>query len=358
MKESIFVAKEYILQAVVQYGVNMKLRYNVDSCQRMNEGVMTITEFIDEVIMELIRYSCNQNTPKDSLRSHLRQNGMGDDDSKKAAYGRIREYAQKYRDIEAKRRIEQNKDLGEAISGLLSEPMENIHDKLVGYKFNKLQFSELTQLQELRICKSYVEHRLEDTNKVNNSMFKEIMREYDGFVDSLRITNQMSDEEVVFNSLTYWVFQWKYPLELFYAIASYAEEYREIRLDKTQIGMMCGDLTVILPQGRSVSHSRFIKNRNNFIPKLLYREGSNVEVGFYSETLKEYFFLRTSIVQNFVIDSEQGILLKDWFAENVTMEDMASFLREYNLFSSFQEKEWSNKKIRTVRELIKMMTIK
>lgn len=359
MTRKMYDAKYHVLMAITQYGVDMKECWEVDICQYMNHGVMPMTEFIDEVIMELIRYSYDKNAPKDSLRSHLIQNGMGDDDSKKAAYGRIREYAQKYRDLEAQRRIEHYGEFVDEIKGLFATPMDDIQDKLAGYKFNRMQFFELTQLQELRICKSFVEHRLEDTNKVNNTKFKEIMQEYEEFVEKLRITDDMSDEDVVFNSLAYWVLQWKYPFELFYAIATYVDENEGIQLDRTQIALMCADLSISLPQGTASSPSRFVKNRNEFIPKLLYGEnGMSLDVEFDSRTMQEYVFLKALMIQRYAADAEEGIMLKDWFADNITMKDMAEFLRGYNVFSSHQKKNWTNKRIRTVRELIKMMTIK
>ena len=40
------------------------------------------------------------------------------------------------------------------------------------------------------------------------------------------------------------------------------------------------------------------------------------------------------------------------------MEEMAAFLREYDVFGAHKNKEWTNKRIRTVRELIKMLTVK
>ena len=56
--------------------------------------------------------------------------------------------------------------------------------------------------------------------------------------------------------------------------------------------------------------------------------------------------------------NEKGIMLKDWFADEVSMEEMAAFLREYDVFGAHKNKEWTNKRIRTVRELIKMLTVK
>ena len=131
MTRGIYEAKYHVLMAFVQYGVDMAMSGVVkDICQMLDVGVMSSQEFIDEMIMEMIRYAYDKKGKKESLRSHLMQNGMGNDDSKKAAYGRIREYAQKYRDKEAVRRKEL---LGEAPEGLEGLSMETIKDKLSGF---------------------------------------------------------------------------------------------------------------------------------------------------------------------------------------------------------------------------------
>ena len=361
---SIHDAKHHILMAIIQFGVDMDAMGNKELCQYMNHGIMSMTDFMDELIMELIRYSYDKNAEKYSIRNHLIQNGWVDKnghiyDDKKAAFGRSREYAQKYRDLEAKRRVEHYGEMVDEIKELLPPSMDDMQDKLSGYKFNRMQFFELKQLQELRICKSFVEHRLEDNNSVNNKTFKEIFLQYEEFVDSLRLTEDMSDEDVVFNSLAYWVLQWKYPLELFYTVAEYVDNNKDIQLNKTQLALMCADLHVSLAQGTASSASRFVKIRNKFVPKLLYGEsGMNLEIEFDSFTLQNYIYLKAIMIQRYAADVEKGIMLKDWFADNVSMNEIATFLRGYNVFAAHRSKEWNNKRIRTVRELIKMLTIK
>lgn len=357
MTRGIYEAKYHVLMAFVQYGVDMAMSGVVkDICQMLDVGVMSSQEFIDEMIMEMIRYAYDKKGKKESLRSHLMKNGMGNDDSKKAAYGRIREYAQKYRDKEAERRKEL---LGEAPEGLEGLSMETIKDKLSGYEFNAMQFFELTQLQEIRIFKSFVEHRLEDTNKVSNTKFKELFEEYEDFVDSLRITEDMSDEDVVFNSLAYWVIQWKYPFELFYTIALFEEENKGAIDNREQISLLCADLSIQRPHGTISTHSRFIKTRNNMVKRIMYNtEKMSDDVDFDTFTLQEYIYLKAQMMQNYCADAEKLYYLKDWFAEETTISEWADFLREYDIFSIHQEKEWTNKRIKTVRELIKKMTVK
>ena len=55
---------------------------------------------------------------------------------------------------------------------------------------------------------------------------------------------------------------------------------------------------------------------------------------------------------------DSGEAFKDWFANETDIADWAEFLREYDLLSMYEKKQWNNKRIRKVRELIKLMTIK
>lgn len=46
-----------------------------------------------------------------------------------------------------------------------------------------------------------------------------------------------------------------------------------------------------------------------------------------------------------------GQSAEDWFAENTTMEDWASFFRDYKIFDSWHEKELTNATIRNMRTI-------
>lgn len=51
------------------------------------------------------------------------------------------------------------------------------------------------------------------------------------------------------------------------------------------------------------------------------------------------------------IEDDDGIKYKDWFREESSMEDWASFFRYYNMFSIWEKKEWTNKRIQNMRYL-------
>ncbi len=51
-------------------------------------------------------------------------------------------------------------------------------------------------------------------------------------------------------------------------------------------------------------------------------------------------------------------MLKDWFVQETTIDDWAEFLKDYDLFSVYKKKEWTDQRNKKVRDLIKQMTIK
>lgn len=57
-------------------------------------------------------------------------------------------------------------------------------------------------------------------------------------------------------------------------------------------------------------------------------------------------------------DANSGLLLKDWFVQETTIDDWAEFLKDYDLFSVYKKKEWTDQRNKKVRDLIKQMTIK
>lgn len=326
----------------------------------LNEGAMSIPEFIDEVVMEFIRYSFDLYQEKNSIRGHLIENGIYDD-SQKAAYGRALKYAQKYRDLEADKRLTDGDEITqEQLRLLRGMQMENIEQKKSGHKLTPMQFFELDQLQHIRILKSFVEHRLENTHKVSHGEFREMFTEYEKFLAELKPSKGATSEDHVFNTLAFWVLEWKYPLLFFYDVAVFMEEKGIVDIQPERLVRLCGDCRMPYKYGTAGTHSRFIKLRSQMIPKILCEEDKETDdIAFDTFTLGQYLIIKALIMQRFMIDVEQGIMLKDWFYQNTTIDDWASFLKEYNLFSILKETDWSSdSRVSRVKNLINKMTIK
>lgn len=351
MTDKMKIAKHHILMAILSYARDT----NDEIVNMLNAGVMSIEEFIDEIVMELIRYAYDKNMLKKSMRSHMIDAGMKDDDSMRMAYSRMMEYVQKYRSREAE---VYDSVLGTYPEALNPVPMEEVKEKLAGYQITKMNFFEMTKLQDLGILKSMVEHRLDNSKKVDNTRFMELFSEFEEFVDKLQLTDQMNDEDVVFNSVAYWVLEWKYPFELFYRMALHMEENDYKKVDCHQIVRLAGFCRIQRLTGVGASNSRFIKRRNNMVAKVVYDDANKtMDNEFNTYTLEEYLYLKAIIVETYCADVKKGILLKEWFASQTTIVDWADFLKEYNIFAIRQKKDWSNKHIRFVRNLIKSSTI-
>lgn len=358
LNQKIFLTKQHIVMAVVQYCAE----HDEDMprlAEYLDVGVMSISEFADEIIMELIRDAYDKQMEKGSIRSHLLQNDMLDD-SQKAAYSRIQRYAQKYRDKEADRRIENGEPMNEETLSLFRGlSMDSIEEKTAGYQINDMQFFELTQLKDLRILKSFVEHRLESSKKVSNTAFCEMFSEYEDFIEKLIPKDTSSPEEIVFNTMAYWVLEWKYPLSTFYEIALLDEKSPLGKIDSQQVCAVCGDTVIPYEYGNIFTHSRFIKKRPELVPKIIFDKNYMTdENDFDTFTLGQYLSIKALMMNNYCADVETGLMLKDWFAEETTIEDWAEFLKEYDLFSVYSRKDWTDQRIRKVRELIKQMTVK
>ena len=289
MTDNLKITRYHILMGILTYAQDI----NEDIADMLDVGVMSIEEFIDEVIMELIRYAYDKNMPRKSMRSHLIDSGIKDDDSIRMAYSRVMEYVQKYRDREADF---YNDFIGLHPEALDALPMDAVEERLAGYQITRMNFFELTKLQDIRVLKSMVEHRIDNTKRVDNTRFQELFEEYESFVDSLVLTKEMSDEDVVFNSVAYWVLEWKYPFELFYRIALHMDENDYKEIERHQIGRLAGYCAVHRPHGNVSSPSRFIKRRNEMVPRVIYAESKETDDNEYDVfTLEEYLFLKRTI---------------------------------------------------------------
>ena len=79
---------------------------------------------------------------------------------------------------------------------------------------------------------------------------------------------------------------------------------------------------------------------------------------FECRTFGQYLIIKSLMLNYYCADASSGLLLKDWFVQETTVDDWVEFLKEYDLFSVYKKKEWADRRIKKVRDLIKQMTIK
>ena len=81
---------------------------------------------------------------------------------------------------------------------------------------------------------------------------------------------------------------------------------------------------------------------------------------FARETLREMFKEVLVLVTKYkeLKENYEGVLYKDWFRKESSIADWASFFKYYNIFSIWQKKEWTPKRIQKMRYLFELSLYK
>lgn len=228
--------------------------------------------------------------------------------------------------------------------------MDTIKQRLEGYRFTADQFEELNNIHDIRLFKAITSRRIVSTNSIKNDVFKEYMAEYDAWVEKQIKCKAASDENMVSASLEFFTVEWKYAIELVYSIAKYMEDNKIKTIHREAIAILCGRLTFDFTFEHHIGgDSRAAKERQNMIPYLIKEEKEMCE-----ETQCDIFLYKEMMGVLIVTNKELTINdqnLRGWFAENTTMEDWASFFRDYNIFEAWHEKDLSNGVIRNMRKI-------
>ncbi len=301
------------------------------------KGKLDVDDFVDQVILECIKYAYDYTQEKHSIRYFLKEKDILSDDVK-SKYSRLMPLLEEYN----RKEIEHFLVFGTKPNGEL-EGMNNISDKLQGYKFSELFFWEITNIDELELIKAIIYRRLMSVKKISNLRFKEIAEQYDKFVFSLKEQSLESDEKMVFNSLAFFTLEWKYGFNFLYrCITEMAQNNVDIVEDVwAKIGILMGFHHCVSRFGyQNAADSRMIGYREKLIKDFLL----NSEIKYqYNELL----ILVSTFKEMATID---GKPIKEWVTENTNIEDWASFLREYDVFKAADfNKNWTNENIRNMR---------
>ena len=202
-----------------------------------------------------------------------------------------------------------------------------------------------------------MERRIVSVKKISNTTFEEIFQEYDDFVEELIKRSEKSDEDLVFSSIAMFTLEWKYPIEFFYLMSKLMEEHGIESIDTDMIAMLCTRVCIESQFGGSVTmDSRMVKERQLFLFTLI-----NKDVDFYdkislSNLIREIIVMVTQYKE--ISTTKEGELYKDWFKNQSSIEDWASFFRNYDIFSIWERKEWSKKRIKYMRGLFDTFLLK
>ncbi len=317
--------------------------------------LVSIDAFGEYVMLEFIKYSYDETAEKHPLRYYIPYDAMDDDHSERMRYSRALKYTQSYRDKNYNALGEQygwDEEKMKEYSELKSKDMSVMKERFEGYEISEMVFFEHTTIQDLRIIKSLVENRLYNSKKVSNEAFIEMFEEYDNWVRNLIERSKESDEDMVFASLAYYTLEWKYSFELIYMIA---EKMVEDDIDDVSFWnfyVLCGFLRFHSRLGIDISmDSRMIKERQRVLDLLIFQgEPDPMDLSIrdkYAEIVGVMGLL-------FNITCTEGGTYADWFKDNTDIHDWASFFREYNVFDTWHEKKWTNKKIKKARKILEM----
>ncbi|RGO26921.1 hypothetical protein DXB23_05490 [Dorea sp. OM02-2LB] len=133
-------------------------------------GGVSEKEFIDEIIVEFIKYAFDNSQEKHPLRYYVSY-GVDENNDERMLYTRVLKYCQKYRDQE----YEEFKQKGVDIEGLRAKSMQTMDEKKKGYSITPMQYFEMTNIHNIAALKAFVENRLSDVKKVSNTSFEDMM---------------------------------------------------------------------------------------------------------------------------------------------------------------------------------------
>ena len=161
-------------------------------------GGVSEKEFVDEIIVEFIKYAFDNSQEKHPLRYYVPY-GVDENNDGRMLYTRLLKYCQKYRDQE----YEEFKRKGTDIEELKAKSMQTMDEKREGYSITPMQYFEMVNIHDIAALKAFVENRLSDVKKVSNTSFEEMMKEYDKNVDEWGKKSNENDYNKVFYSLAF-----------------------------------------------------------------------------------------------------------------------------------------------------------
>lgn len=318
-----------------------------DYIEMVFAGGVSEKEFVDEVVVEFIKYAFDNSQEKHPLRYYVPY-GVDENTDERMTYTRLLKYCQKYRDQE----YDEFKSRGVDIEELKAKSMQTMDEKKEGYSITPMQYFELTNIHNIAALKAFVEKRLSDVKKVSNTSFKEMMENYDRNVEEWKEKRYESDYNTVFYSLAFFTVDWKYGFELVYVLAKKMEQLKAKEIDRRFFSSLCARMTISSYLGCEVgTDSRMIKPRQKMVDLLVPADLKwSDEIEFDQRCYAELLVIMAQF--NNGIRLTNGNTLREQFAKETTMEDWASFFRDYDMFGAWHKKELSNNRIRNMRKVL------
>lgn len=306
---------------------------------------MGIDELVDQILLELVKHAYDSTQDKHSIRFFLSQCCETGKDDVAMRYSRLQKISNEYKNKE----LDFFESLGFPVEEARPPQMQDINEKLDGYRLSEMNFFEITNIGDLELIKAIINHRIQSTKKVKNEQFRDIAVQYDKLAISLMEQSNDSDEKMVFNSLAYFTLEWKYAFDFIHQCASSMAHLgiKDPNGSFSRISILLGYRFIDSVLGfTSSADSRMVGYREKLISSFLSDDMT-------SDCYAEQLALLTQIKEGGSID---GVPIKRWFVENTDIHDWASFFREYNVFRCRGEKkDYTNTIIRNMRGLINLI---
>ncbi len=314
------------------------------------EDMEAIIDMACYITMEYIKYSFDYADPEYSLRHFIKELNGSDDE--RMLQQRTLEYVLRYK----KRELEMHGIELPPDHKFADLSMDSIKEKLIGYKLTEMNFFEQQNVHDLEVVKAIVQKSIESSKKKSNQRFIEMFIQYDSFIEDIKEKALKSDKDMVFYSIAFFTFEWRYPVETFYYVARLMEENNITEINQSDLILLCGDVCIESRfGGNRRTHSRMVKERFCYLDYLLSNNVSTHNKDVLRDLIKEYLVLGVNYKE--LYEREDGRKYKDWFREESNISDWASFLKWYDIFSIWEKKEWTPKRIQNMRKLFEMTTM-
>lgn len=331
-----------------------------DKYQKMIFDTIPMMEIVLQILVECCEDAYSFQAPKLSLWSFMK-----DDQYRKTGE---REIAADYRMRLQRAAALRNERMSQLSKYVLSNyglhlPVTAYDKEDDHYSINAFDFLEMCQMDDIELWK-VVLNRKYDSQKFYNDDFRRCASGYDEQIEKLQTTAEEGEEQQVINSLSMFTIEGHFYFDFLYKIVSHMEEnhVKGIPDMEGRITAFCYQPTIktvltefcnwpFLPE--LTTYSRAVRIRCQFAKDIGVLPNCD-EYEFRQALYLEALYLITLFQAATLYE---GMPLREWFRERTGIEDWASVLHEYNVFSvHVAGKEWSNKKIRYAKNVYKAMT--
>lgn len=307
------------------------------------------------ILTFIIKYAYYLTEPKQSLKTY-----RGTDlDNARMRDSRNIAYAQHYRNLQYER-IKNTSQI--EIPELLPDDVKSMSGKLSGHKLTPMQYFEISNIADHPLLKAIASKRICDVKKISNAVFIEYMQDYDNFVNQLIKKLDGTDEEVIFATIALFTLEWKYCVEFFYSCAEAAEKNNTKEVPLKKLCALCGVINIPLPPPNKkivTTESRFVLNRIKLVSKIFNStdlEWAEIEDKMLRYLSAEFYITEAEFYTEADCNEFRKYNISEFFVEKTTRSQWAQFFREhYDLRKLYVPKEWTNRKIRYMRKLYRVM---